>query len=76
MAAVYIWAWLLNPQFGFVNEALWQLSRIQGPGWLGSKDWAMPAVALIALWGILGGNMMMIFLASLQGVPRELYEVA
>ena len=76
VAAVYIWAWLLNPQFGFVNELLFRLAHIQGPGWLGSKEWAIPAIVLIALWGILGGNMMMIFLASLQGVPKELYEVA
>lgn len=76
VAAVYIWTWLLNPQFGFVNEVLWRVARIQGPGWFGSKEWAIPAVVLIALWGILGGNMMMIFLAGLQGVPKELYEVA
>jgi len=76
VAAVYIWAWLLNPQFGFVNEIIWKIARIEGPGWLGSKEWAIPALILIALWGIIGGNMMMIFLAGLQGVPKELYEVA
>jgi multiple sugar transport system permease protein len=76
VAAVFIWSWLLNPQFGFVNEVLWRLFRIPGPGWFGSPDWAMPALILIALWATIGGNMMLIFLAGLQGVPRELYEVA
>jgi multiple sugar transport system permease protein len=76
VAAVFIWAWLLNPQFGFVNETIWQLFRVEGPGWLASKEWAIPALVLIALWGAVGGNMMLIFLAGLQGVPKDLYEVA
>jgi len=76
VASVYIWAWLLNRQFGFVNEVLWRIARIEGPGWLTSKEWALPALMMMALWGIIGGNMMMIFLAGLQGVPKELYEVA
>lgn len=76
VAAVFIWSWLLNPSFGLVNEVLWQLFRIKGPVWLGSKEWAIPSLILIALWGIIGGNLMMIFLAGLQGVPKELYEVA
>lgn len=76
VAAVFIWEWLLDPTFGFVNNILWSISRIQGPGWLGSPTWAMPALMLIALWAIVGGDMMLIFLAGLQGVPKELYEVA
>jgi multiple sugar transport system permease protein len=76
VAAVYIWSWLLSPRYGFVNEALWRLARIQGPGWLTDQDWALPSLMLIALWAIVGGNMMLIFLAGLQGVPVELYEAA
>jgi multiple sugar transport system permease protein len=76
VAAVFIWAWLLNPQFGFVNEVIFRVAHVKGPGWLGSKETAIPALILIAMWGIIGGNMMLIFLAALQGVPKELYEVA
>ncbi len=76
VASMYIWTWLLQPQFGFVNELLWQVFQVQGPGWFASKDWAMPSLILVALWGAIGGNMMLIFLAGLQGVPKELYEVA
>ena len=36
----------------------------------------MPSLIMIALWGAVGGNTMMIFLAGLQGVPQELYEAA
>jgi multiple sugar transport system permease protein len=82
VASVFLWNWLLNPRFGFVNEVIWQVSYnltgtgIAGPGWFGSKEWAIPSLVLLGLWGAIGGNMMLIFLAGLQGVPKELYEVA
>ncbi len=76
VASIFIWTWLLHPQFGFVNEMLFRLFHIHGPGWFGSKEWAIPSLILVALWGVIGGNMMMIFLAGLQGVPKDLYEVA
>ena len=47
-----------------------------GPGWFASKDWAMTSLVMLALWGAIGGNMMLIFLAGLQGVPKEMYEAA
>lgn len=76
VASIFIWLWLLHPQYGFVNETLFRLFRIIGPGWFNSKAWAIPALLLVALWGTIGGNMMLIFLAGLQGVPKDLYEVA
>lgn len=76
VAAVFIWEWLLDPTFGFINNVIFELTHTQGPGWFSSPDWAMPALILIAFWAIIGGDMMLIFLAGLQGVPTELYEVA
>jgi multiple sugar transport system permease protein len=76
VAAVFIWEWLLDPTIGFINNILWVAARITGPQWLSSPDWAMPALILIAFWAIIGGDMMLIFLAGLQAVPVELYEVA
>jgi len=76
VAAVFIWEWLLDPTFGFINNVIWSISHVQGPGWFSSPDWAMPALIMIAFWAIIGGDMMLIFLAGLQGVPQELYEVA
>lgn len=82
VASIFIWTWLLHPRFGFVNEVIWQTSYnllgygIEGPGWFGAKEWAIPSLIIVALWGAIGGNMMLIFLAGLQGVPKELYEVA
>jgi multiple sugar transport system permease protein len=82
VAAVYVWVWLLNGSYGIVNEILFQASYylsgkgIVGPNYFGDPNWALPALMLIALWGAIGGNMMVIFLAGLQGIPQELYEAA
>ena len=83
VAAVYIWLWLLNPNYGLINEVIFQVTYrlngttgTEGPNWFGDPTWAMPSLVLIALWGAIGGNMMVIFLAGLQGIPAELYEVA
>jgi multiple sugar transport system permease protein len=82
VAAVYIWVWLLSGQYGLVNEALFQASYyltgkgVVGPNYFGDPAWALWALMLIALWGAIGGNMMVIFLAGLQGIPQELYEAA
>ena len=82
VAAVYVWVWLLNGSYGLVNELLFQFgywlrgTGFIGPNYFGDPNWALPALMLIALWGAIGGNMMVIFLAGLQGIPQELYEAA
>jgi len=82
VAATYVWLWLLNGQFGLVNEILFQIgyrltgTGIKGPNWFGDTSTAMPALVAITVWGAIGGNMMLIFLAGLQGIPQELYEAA
>ena len=82
VAAIYIWLWLLNGQFGLINELLFQTTYyltgkgIVGPNYFGDTFWALPALMMISLWGAVGGNMMLIFLAGLQGIPQELYEAA
>src|SRR5690349_10385918 len=82
VAATYIWLWLLNPQYGLLNEIIFQIgyrltgTGFKGPGWFSDPFWAMPALMAVALWAAIGGNMMVIFLAGLQGIPQELYEAA
>jgi multiple sugar transport system permease protein len=76
VALAVLWTWILNPRLGPVNYALRSWFGISGPMWLGDPNWAIPSLVLMGLWGGLGGNRMLIFLAGLQGVPRELYEAA
>ena len=75
VATAVLWKWILQPEVGLVNYGLWQLG-IEGPGWLGSVEWAIPALIIMALWRGAGGNSMMIFVAGLQGISQELYEAA
>ncbi len=69
-----VWIWIFNPDFGLLNYILYLATGIKGPNWLGSEAWVMPAVIISALWGM--GSGVIIFLASLQSVPPELYEAA
>lgn len=75
VASAIIWAWLYNADWGLLNYGL-SLVGIKGPKWLGDPDTAMVSLMIVALWGLVGGNTMIIFLAGLQGVPRELHEAA
>jgi len=71
-AAAMIWLWMFNGQFGLFNHLL-GLARVDGPNWLGDK-WAMPSLAFMSVWGV--GNTVVIYLAGLQDVPRDLLEAA
>jgi multiple sugar transport system permease protein len=75
IAAALLWRWMLNPDVGLVNYLLEQVG-IQGPGWLSSLTWAIPSLVIMGLWNSVGGSRMIIFLAGLQDVPRELLESA
>ena len=67
-----IFMWMLNPQIGLINTALgWFV--IDGPLWLQSATWSKPGLVSMSLWGI-GGARMIVFVAALQGIPRQLYE--
>ncbi len=73
VASAIIWMWLFNPDFGLINYGL-SMMGIKGPLWLADEAWSKPALVVMSLWGV-GGNMI-IYLAGLQGVPRQLYEAA
>jgi multiple sugar transport system permease protein len=74
VAAALVWSWLYHPELGLFNYLL-GLVGIDGPHWLFSTTWAMPAIILMSNWkGI--GFAMLIILAGLQGIPEEYYEAA
>jgi multiple sugar transport system permease protein len=73
VAATYIWRWLLNAQYGYVNTALGSVGLGQ-PLWLDDPFWTKPALILMGLW--VTGSAMVVFLAALHEVPEVYYEVA
>jgi multiple sugar transport system permease protein len=74
VAVALVWRWLYNPSFGPINAFL-ETIGLQGPPWLGSTAWALPAVAIMTIWKNVG-YYMVLFLAGLQGIPDHLYEAA
>ncbi|MEI7635363.1 MAG: sugar ABC transporter permease [bacterium] len=73
VASSVLWLWVFNPQYGLLNGVL-GLFGINGPGWMADPVWAKPALIIMSTWGV--GGTMIIFLAGLQDVPREMYEAA
>lgn len=73
VVAVFVWKWLLNAEYGYINYAL-SWFGVTGPSWLGDPAWTKPALVLMGYWNI--GATAIIFLAALKDVPSELYEAA
>jgi len=74
VAMATVWQYLLHPTIGPVNAIL-RLIGIDGPNWLGGSDTVLMSLALIGVWQAVGFNMVL-FLAGLTAIPRELYAAA
>jgi len=74
VAVSIVWAWMLEPNYGLINGLLAKVG-ISGPGWLTDPGWAMTSVVMLSIWKNLGFNMV-VFLAGLQNIPREINESA
>jgi multiple sugar transport system permease protein len=74
VAGTVIFRGVLNSQSGWINLALKAIGIADPPRWFSDPFWAVPALNLLGIWGV--GNAMLILLASLQGVPTEMYEAA
>ena len=73
-AIAVVWVYIFDPTYGLLRTLLSPLNLIP-PNWLRDSAWAMPAVIIVYTWKNLGYTMV-IFLAGLQAIPRELYEAA
>lgn len=73
-AVALTWKWLFNGDYGLIN---WLLSKvgIQGPHWLSDPATAIFAISIVAVWGSIGYNMV-ILLSGIQGIPADFYEAA
>ena len=73
VAATIAFVFLFNPATGPVNGFL-EWFGIDGPLWFDSPDWSKPSLVLLGTWAV--GDLMVIFLAALLDVPKQLYEAA
>lgn len=90
VATIVIWSWLLNPQFGWLNQAILFVYHLLDPfvrlffdtgtinwtvpDWLYSPLWCKLAVILMHVWTM--GGAMLIFLAALKRIPETMYDAA
>lgn len=76
LAAVLIWTWIFDYQYGVLNYVLQGLGLIAEPiQWLADPRFALFSVLLVSVWRLFPFHTLAI-LSSLQGVPEELYEAA
>lgn len=74
VAVALVWQWMYHPEFGLLNYLL-SFFGVERIGWLSDPNLALVSVMILSVWmGI--GYQMVIFLAGLQSIPEELYEVA
>jgi len=73
VAGAVLWIFLLNPSVGLVNQIL-SVVGIDGPGWFYDPSWAKNGIVLLMIWS--AGDVIIIYLGALQGVPRALYDAA
>ena len=69
-----VWQFLLNTDYGPINYYLGKLGFERVP-WLSSSRWALRSIVILYVWKNLGFYIIL-FLAGLQGIPRQLYEAA
>lgn len=73
VASAAIWMYIYNPASGLLNSIL-KLFHLPGHSYIFSPTEVLPSLAVMAVWA--AGNTVVIYLAGLQGVSRQLYEAA
>jgi multiple sugar transport system permease protein len=75
VAISVVWSVLYNPSQGPINQFLRSLGIENVPGWLASQDWALLAIIIMVAWTYTGYTMIL-YMAGIQGIPKDLYEAA
>lgn len=75
VAVALLWNWILATRFGIFNWILTSFGLADPPAWLADPATALPALAIVSVWKQVGFQMLL-FLAALQSVPRDLYEAS
>jgi multiple sugar transport system permease protein len=75
VAIAIMFSSLFSKDFGLINAALAGAFGIEHVDWLGRAENIKPAIAFVVFWRYLGFNVVL-YLAALQTIPRDLYEAA
>lgn len=71
----YLWTLILSPRTGVLDQVLQRFDASFSFGWMGEPDKALALIILVNVWQFVGGPMM-VYLAGLQSIPKDLYEAA
>ncbi len=72
ISLIFIWLFMKK---GFINYMIQFFAPGFAPDWLNDRNYLLPAIAIVAIWGT-SGHFTVSFLAALQAIPRDLYEAA
>ena len=73
-AIAIVWIYILDPNYGLFRVFLNGVG-LASPKWLTDLFWAMPALLIVYVWKNFG-YAVVVYLAGLQGIPKEIYEAA
>jgi multiple sugar transport system permease protein len=75
VAVAVVWQVLFQPSYGPINEMLKAIGISDPPKWIADPNFALISIMMISIWISIGFNMI-IYIAGLQSIPRDLYEAA
>nr|WP_246066798.1 sugar ABC transporter permease [Paenibacillus koleovorans] len=75
VAVAVVWQVLFHPSFGPINQFLMAIGIENPPKWIADPSFALISVMTISVWVSIGFNMI-VYLAGLQSIPKDLYEAA
>lgn len=75
VAISVVWMVMFQPSFGPINQFLQAIGISNPPRWLGDTTSALPSIMMIVIWSGIGFNLI-IYLAGIKNIPKELYEAA
>ncbi|WP_243644073.1 carbohydrate ABC transporter permease [Paenibacillus pinisoli] len=75
VAVSIVWSVLYNSRSGPINSFLRDIGIENPPGWLASPQWALIAIIILVAWTYIGYTLVL-YMAGLQGIPKDLYEAA
>jgi multiple sugar transport system permease protein/sn-glycerol 3-phosphate transport system permease protein len=68
------WVYIFDPRYGLMRSVI-EPFGLNSPNWLRDTTWALPGIIIVYIWKNLGFATV-IYLAGLQGIPKDLYEAA
>jgi multiple sugar transport system permease protein len=75
VAVAIVWQVLFEPSFGPINQFLKSLGIIDPPKWIADPNFALISIMMISVWISIGFNLI-VYIAGLQSIPKDLYEAA